>query len=585
MVPDAQDVVEVYRTGVTLWVKLPSDVDPSILRGIKGSHYDKSMKMYAVGAGHVYSLIKALYYNEKVRQNYWPVRHHDEGVGMIADEVVALAVESERARLGSCQEDVPGFLEYKGTKPRPYQYDAAKFLVASGRAILALPMGSGKGCSVITALKLLQDRPVPKFRGAVVFCPSALKELVWKREVEKFSDFAPIVIDGNKQQRIAQYNTKADVYILNPELLHRDEKEIRKIVGMSSVIVVDEASILKNPESATSRHINALSQQVHNLWLMTGTPLMNSVMELHALVDMVDSNVFRSRDDFQRDYVPRAKDGSWLLRKVKNEKALVNKVAPLMFARTPVELRDELPSTTNVLEPVELTDHQRELYDALRKNLVRALEDYNDANKYDRFLLMNNVLTMITRMKQVCNGDLDDGPNPKIDRLLHLLGTSFINDKVLVFSQYATYAVRIVESLEKAGIKCALLHGGLDMKERTDAVDGYQNDPECRVFVMTTAGGMGLNLTKTTVVLFYDLLWNPQMMHQIAARAVRIGNTSPHVRIVSLLARNTIEETIMCRLQEKAETFNRIMHAEKIAPEDTEGDDMFNELYQTLKSR
>lgn len=574
----------VYQTGPLLWVSLPHDVDPALLRGIDGSHYDSSMRMYCVQAAYLYALVAALYRSTKVRTKYWPVTFEPIGLKLVCDEIVHMVVEAERIRVGEIQEAIPGWVEYNGTKPRAYQYEAARFLTTIGKAVLALPLGSGKGCTVITGLKILRERPVPVFRGAVVFCPSALKELVWRREVEKFSDMTPVVIDGTKAERMEQYAHKADVFILNPELLHRDAKEIKHIVDQASVLVVDEASILRNPESITSRTMSRLAENKQYFWLMTGTPLMNSAMELHALVDMVDPHIFRSRAEFQRRYIPVAKDGSWMLRHVTNTDELVEKVSPVMFARTPVELRQELPETTTLVEPVDLKPKQRELYDDIKKNTEIALSKYETAPAHERFLIINNVLAAMTRMKQVCNGDLVEEENPKMDRLLEMMEGDLLEDKILVFTQYETTAFKIQSAMQAAGYDAVLLSGSVKSKDRQKAVDRYQNEADCRVFIMTTAGGMGLNLTKTTAVVYYDLLWNPQMMHQIAGRAVRLGNEAPHVRIISLLARKTIEETIVKRLQEKSTTFNAIMHSEEITPDNVEGNAMFHELLAIVKS-
>jgi SNF2 family DNA or RNA helicase len=578
-----KDKVRIYKAAALLFVSLPPDVDGSILRGIKGSNYEPSMKMYCVELRHLQSLIATLYRDSVVRNSYWPPAYDNPSLRVAADEITHLVVEAERARLGTTQENIPDFLEYNGTKPRAYQYEAARFMSIIGKAILALPLGSGKSITIITALKLLRSKVAPVFRGAVVFCPSALKELVWRREVCKFSDMKPVVIDGNKAERERQYAEPADIYILNPELLHRDLKQIRYIVERSSVVIVDEASILKNPESGTTKAIKKLTKNLAYTWLMTGTPLMNSVMELHTLVDIVDPNIFRSRMDFQRSYVPYV-HGEWKFRGVVNTKNLIQKVAPVMFARTPSELRNELPESTALVEPVDLTEQQRALYDEIKNQADIALSMYNEAEPSDKFLIINNVLAAMTRMKQVCNGQLVDGANPKMERLIHMMNGELYADKVLVFSQYETTARSIVDALESEGVGCALLSGSVKSKDRSAAVDRYMNDADCRVFVMTTAGGMGLNLTKTTCVVYYDLLWNPQMMHQIAGRAIRIGNDAPHVRIISLVANNTIEETIAKRLKEKSATFNAVMHDESITPDNTEPNEIFHELLYMLKA-
>ena len=69
--------------------------------------------------------------------------------------------------------------------------------------------------------------------------------------------------------------------------------------------------------------------------------------------------------------------------------------------------------------------------------------------------------------------------------------------------------------------------------------------------VSIRAGGEGLNLTSSSVVVFLDSDWNPQVMHQAEARVHRIGQKHP-VSIFKLYSRGTVEEQIHRRLKKKA---------------------------------
>jgi DNA excision repair protein ERCC-6-like 2 len=51
------------------------------------------------------------------------------------------------------------------------------------------------------------------------------------------------------------------------------------------------------------------------------------------------------------------------------------------------------------------------------------------------------------------------------------------------------------------GYTYTILHGSLDLEERTKAVDKFNNDPNMFVFLISTrAGGVGLNITSANKV-------------------------------------------------------------------------------------
>ena len=75
-------------------------------------------------------------------------------------------------------------------------------------------------------------------------------------------------------------------------------------------------------------------------------------------------------------------------------------------------------------------------------------------------------------------------------------------------------------------------------------VDRIQNDPKANILVLTLkAGGTGLNLTAASVVIHYDLWWNPAVEAQATDRAYRIGQTK-EVLVYRFITAGTFEEKI-----------------------------------------
>src|SRR6202007_530012 len=91
-----------------------------------------------------------------------------------------------------------------------------------------------------------------------------------------------------------------------------------------------------------------------------------------------------------------------------------------------------------------------------------------------------------------------------------------------------------------------------------DWVDRFREDPDCRIFLSTDAGGTGLNLQHASVVINMDLPWNPAVLEQRIGRVHRLGQ-SKAVRVVNFIAQNTIEEGMLSVLKFKKSLFAGVL--------------------------
>ena len=130
--------------------------------------------------------------------------------------------------------------------------------------------------------------------------------------------------------------------------------------------------------------------------------------------------------------------------------------------------------------------------------------------------------------------------------------------KVVVFSQWLRMHELLVRRIEKHGWGHVLFHGGVESGKRKALVDSFRNDPACRVFLSTDAGGVGLNLQHANIVVNVDLPWNPAVLEQRIGRVHRIGQRRP-VQVVNLVAENSIEQQMLDVLAFKASLFAGVL--------------------------
>ncbi len=103
-----------------------------------------------------------------------------------------------------------------------------------------------------------------------------------------------------------------------------------------------------------------------------------------------------------------------------------------------------------------------------------------------------------------------------------------------------------------------MFSGEVPGPRRKHLVDRFREDPDCRLFLSTDAGGVGLNLQHASVVVNLDQPWNPAVLEQRIGRVHRLGQHRP-VRVVHLIAQGTIEEGMLGLLAFKKSVFAGVL--------------------------
>src|SRR5438270_5037948 len=115
--------------------------------------------------------------------------------------------------------------------------------------------------------------------------------------------------------------------------------------------------------------------------------------------------------------------------------------------------------------------------------------------------------------------------------------------KTLVFSQLTSFLAIVRSMLDRNGLPHEYLDG--KTRNRQAKVERFQNDPECKLFLISLkAGGLGLNLTAAEYVFLLDPWWNPAVEAQAIDRTHRIGQTRP-VFAYRLIAKDPVEEKVL----------------------------------------
>ncbi len=432
-------------------------------------------------------------------------------------------------------------------KPFPYQTEGILFCAAAGRSILADDMGLGKTIQAIAVAQLLHEhRQVQK---VLIICPTSLK-YQWQSEIEKFTTATSIVIEGNYLKRQKLYNEENSLYkIASYNMAVNDLENINEF--QPDLIILDEAQRIKNWQTKVSQSVKKLKSEY--AIILTGTPLENKLQELYSLVQFIDPLHLGSLYHFISGYEQTDETGKVI--GYQNLHEVKEKLKHILLRRTKKEVLKQLPSRTDKNLFVDITNEQRAIHNDYAEMVMKIVARWKNMGflkEEDRQRLM----IALNMMRMVCNStyiiDQETNHQTKLDELFNILEEVIAagEEKIVIFSQWERFTRLIAIQLDEQKIGYANLNGSVPSHKRKDLFDRFNNDDNCRIFLSTDAGGVGLNLQAGSMLFNMDLPWNPAVLEQRISRIYRQGQKR-NVSIINFVARNSIEHGMLGKLKFK----------------------------------
>lgn len=435
-------------------------------------------------------------------------------------------------------------LKVKGLKAtlRPYQEEGVKWIKYlydnNLGGCLADDMGLGK--TVQTIAMLQQIYPKCTLPTLIVMPRSLIFN--WENELRKFAPSLTYSVYYGSGRDLDE-SLKSNIVLTTYAIVRNDIDRLRK-VGFQYVIL-DESQNIKNLTAQITKSVFLL-QAEHRL-AISGTPIENNLTELYSLFHFLNPTMFGTADDFSRDYAsPLQRDGDELA-----AEQLRRKVFPFILRRLKKDVLTDLPDRIDQTMTVEMSPEHAAFYERRRRNYQQQINDSiaEEGIHKSQFLIFQ-ALSELRRIASIPES-LTDGRirSPKLDLLTEQLESAVTNGhKVVVFFNFIAGIELASEELERLGIGHEIMSGATTNRQKV--IERFQNDPECKVLLMTLkTGGVGLNLTVADTVIIFEPWWNKAAEEQAVNRLHRIGQTAK-VMSISLYTKDTIEEKIR-ELQEQ----------------------------------
>lgn len=154
-------------------------------------------------------------------------------------------------------------------------------------------------------------------------------------------------------------------------------------------------------------------------------------------------------------------------------------------------------------------------------------------------------------------------PDVKVEHLTNTIDALQSEDssqKIIIFTEFVATQKYLQKLLVNKGYTVTILNGGMSIEERNEALREFRE--KTSIFISTDAGGEGLNLQFSNIIINYDLPWNPMKIEQRCGRADRIGQKRD-VHIYNFIITDTVENRVRDVLEEKLSVILQEMGVDK----------------------
>jgi superfamily II DNA or RNA helicase len=479
---------------------------------------------------------------------------------------LALALAAHDLAAVASFEDLLALALLVGVASYAYQLETVRRVlrVMRGRALLADEVGLGKTIEAILLLREYQLRGM--VRRALVIVPAPLVRM-WHGELLEKAGVEARTTEDARCARDPEAFWREDGVVVASLSRARSAKHAPLVQAEAwDLVIVDEAHHMKTRTTLGYKLVDGLRSRF--LLLLTATPIETDLEEIYNLITLLRPGQFATPAAFRKEYVD-PKDPT----APKNRERLRALLGEVMVRNTRAESGLALPPrwvTTVVIEP---TAEERMLYEAIVA-LYRAHAGEPRARLAAATLLLeagssiDAVRGTLARLREGAKQSpafLDGArrieflahgarSSRKAERLVELVRAH--GGHALVFTRFRETALFLAETLAEAGLRVGSFHGGQSAADKHAAIERFR--AERSVLVATDVGGEGQNLQFCSLLVNFDIPWNPMLIEQRIGRLHRMGQRD-EVHVYNLCAAGTVEERLLDVLDGRVHLFELVV--------------------------
>ena len=409
-----------------------------------------------------------------------------------------------------------------GFTPFEHQRDTSEFLTNNSRAFCFNEQGTGKTASVIWAADYLIS--VGLIKRVLVVCPLSIMQSAWQADLFKFAVHRTVeVAYGNAEKRNKIANSTAEFVVINYDGIPAIATDaIGK--SMFDLIVIDEANAYKNVQTKRWKLMRKLVTPDTWLWMLTGTPAAQSPVDAYGLGKLcVPTRAPRFLGDYRESVMVNVSKFRWVPRP-DAQNTVFNMLQPAIRFEKSQCL--DLPDVTHTSRFAPLTPQQKKYYKELKDRLFveAAGEEISSVNAAAK---MNKLLQISGGAVYSDTGSvIDFDVSNRLAVVEEVIEES--SHKVLIFVPFRHTITLLQAHLLKANITCDVIHGDVQVRNRTSIFKQFQESTNPRVLIIQPqAAAHGVTLTAASTIIWYAPVTSTETYLQANARIDRPGQRNP----------------------------------------------------------
>ena len=381
--------------------------------------------------------------------------------------------------------------------------------------------------------------------------------------------------DTPEDKRVKPYKCVECKAVFHPQ--DTDTKRLPPLIefNVPRTLILDEAHALCNTKTKQAIAAKRCARIATYAYPMSGTPITNDVSGFWTAMNVIDVVSFPDQDRYNARYSDRYQSYAGRpevtgLTTVNREEFYTLMQGTMRWVAKADVLKD-LPPKTYSTRVVTIPPAYRKAYDEMEEDMIAHIPDTDEP------LPVMNTLAQMQRLAQLASAACDveieyildekeDSPTKgeeiphykvtmrepswKVDELMQVLSESG-GEPIITFAPYTQLIKLAGARAEKEGYKVGYIIGGQNHATRTNTRVAFQNGELDLLCANTSAGGVGLTLTRSHTVVFLQRPWAFWRADQSEDRAHRRGQTEP-VSIIDIVATNTIESRVREALKDKA---------------------------------
>lgn len=418
-------------------------------------------------------------------------------------------------------------------------------------AILGDDMGIGKTAQILSHLWAAHARNASLAPSLIIVPPTLLSQ--WEIEAAKFyPQFRIGVYHGTARRSIDDLRAESLAILTSYQTLTIQIGSF--LPHYWHIVCMDEGHDLRNPKAAKTKACRALkaTQKI----VITGTVLQNKPEDLWSIMELVVPGLLGDHKTFRSTFVSNKKGEDPF---AKDRLALLGKItAPYHLHRSNKEVGNALPAVNTVLRYVDMGEEQRSIYET-----TRAVLDQDIRNRIAETGLAKNhinVLTAITRLRQICNHPAlvksatigSTAEAAKLDMLCDMVsdivdqrafdGTT--GKKLVITSEWVELLDLVKSSIEHIGADITCLDGRMSISARKASLKAFRQGTSNVMLMTLGVGGVGLDIPEAEVIIVLAPWWNPKRIDQAIARLTR-DDRHESITAYILVMKDSLEEGVL----------------------------------------